>query len=117
MSQITCYGLPCVADPHNFIPDIDSCTPEEIETHRRACETYGKPEYEPNKGCYSKLDADGKEILHVSRTSWGIGINLISCCDECKEPADNLLTCHECGPEFCEFCWPIHEEKHENNTL
>lgn len=25
-----CYGFPCVEDPHDFTPDAECCTPEEI---------------------------------------------------------------------------------------
>lgn len=117
MSQQPIYGFPCVNNPNDFIPDVESCTPEEIETHRLACANYGKPEFKPNDGCESFYDENGKLVMHVSRTSWGIGTNLISCCDECGEPSNNLLTCHDCGPEFCEICWPVHEAKHDNNTL
>lgn len=117
MSQMPCYGFPCVSNPNDFIPDGESSTPKEIEDHKIACANWGKPGYEPNKGCYSEYDENGQEILRVARTSWGIGTNMVSCCDECKEPADNLLTCHECGPEFCDICWPIHEKKHDDLTL
>lgn len=116
MSKQPCYGFPCVADPNDFIPDPDSSSPEEIETHRRACANFGKPSYEPNKGCFSVHDAEGRMVLHVARTSWGIGTNLIATCDDCGEPAfdDPLTTCHECGgPEFCPICWPKHEQQHE----
>lgn len=117
MSQQPCYGYPSVNDPHDFLPDHQCCSAQEIEAHRTACEKWGTPNYEPNKGCQSEYDAEGKEILHVSRTSWGIGTNLISCCDECQEPSKELLTCHNCGPEFCEICWPIHAEMHDSNKL
>ena len=116
MSKQPNYGFPCVSNPNDFSPDPECCTPEEIACHRKACENWGKPEFEPNKGCYAEYDDHGI-IKHVSRTSWGTGVNLISVCDECGEPANNLLTCHECGPEFCESCWPIHETKHEENKL
>lgn len=53
MSQMPVYGFPCVENPHDFIPDGESCSPAEIEAHRRACATWGTPAYEPNKGCYS----------------------------------------------------------------
>lgn len=117
MSKQPNYGFPCVEDPNDFIPDPESCSPAEIEAHRLACANFGKPEFEPNKGCYSEHDEQGRLIKHVTRTSWGIGTNLISCCDECGEPSGNLLTCHECGPEFCEICWPVHERKHDEGTL
>ena len=117
MSQQPCYGFPCVSNPNDFIPDAESSTDEEMAAHKKACADWGKPEFEPNKGCYDKFDENGNLIMHVTRTSWGIGTNLVSVCDECGEPFGDLLTCHECGPEFCEICWPIHESKHDENKL
>ena len=102
-----------VDNPNDFIPDADSCTEKEITAHKKACELYGKPGYEPNKGCETFRDQTGEVVMHISRTSWGIGTNLISVCDECHEPSNSLLTCHECGPEFCEICWPEHERNHD----
>lgn len=117
MSKSPIYGFPCVEDPHDFDPDVDCCSPQEIETWRRACANYGKPTYEPNNGCFSQHDESGQVVMHVTRTSWGIGVNLISVCDDCGNPAYDdlgLVTCHECGgPEFCSECWPKHEAEHE----
>lgn len=42
MSKQPNYGFPCVEDPHDFIPDTESCSPTEIEAHRVACANYGK---------------------------------------------------------------------------
>lgn len=118
MSKQGYYGFPNVTDPNDFSPDHESSSPEEIAAHKLACETYGKPEHVPNKGCYSEHDANGNLVLHVTRTSWGIGVNFYSACDGCSEPADNLMTCHECGgPEFCAVCWPEHEKRHEDGDL
>lgn len=116
MSKFPCYGFPCVDDPNDFLPDAESCSPEEIAAHRLACQTYGKPEHQPNKGCYSEYNEQGDMVLHVTRTSWGIGTNLIQSCDNCREPAfgEPLMVCHECHEqEFCEVCWPEHEKKHD----
>ena len=116
MSKRPCYGFPNVDDPNDFIPDAECCSPSELEAHRIACANYGKPNYEPNKGCYTERDADGRLVKHVLRTSWGIGTNLHASCDQCQMPAFDgpLMTCHECGwPEFCEVCWPEHERKHD----
>lgn len=107
------YGFPCVSNPNDFSPDHESSSPEEIAAHKLACKTYGKPEYVPNKGSFSQHDAEGNLVLHVTRTSWGIGVNFFPACDECSEPADNLLTCHECGREFCDVCWPKHDAQED----
>ncbi len=116
MSKSAIYGYPFVSDPHDFDPDPECSSPAEIEAHRLACANYGKPEYVPNKGCFSEHDADGNLVLHVARTSWGLGANMIDVCDECGNPGFDLplMTCHECGgSEFCAGCWPEHEKGHD----
>lgn len=119
MSKRPIYGFPCVEDPRDFDPDVECSSPAEIETWRRACANFGKPTYEPNNGCYAEYSDDGQLVKHVARTSWGIGVNLVSHCDGCNEPDfDGLITCHECGgPEFCPVCWPEHEKRHESGDL
>lgn len=116
MAQMPLYGVPCVTDPNDFIPDGACCSPVEIEAHRLACANYGKPSYQPNKGCFTEFDESGQLALHVLRTSWGIGTNLIASCDGCAEPffSDTPIVCHECHEqEFCDVCWPKHEAWHE----
>jgi len=92
-----------------------------MTAHRTACANYGKPGYEPNKGCYSEWDASGQLVKHVTRTSWGIGTNLYDTCDGCSEPNfedEKLIACHECnGREFCAVCWPEHEKQHEEGRI
>lgn len=122
MSKVPQYGYPCVEDPNDFCPDAECCSPAEIEAHRVAYLNYGKPSYVPNKGCFTEHDDSGQIVKHVLRTSWGIGVNLIACCDECKEPdfcSDvPLITCHECGwMEFCAVCWPKHEKDHDDGRI
>ena len=114
MSQHTVYGFPCVIDPNDFIPDAESCSPAELDTHRLALQTYGTPAYHPNKGCTTEVDGSGRLMLNILRTSWGIGTNLVTLCDECHASSGDLMTCHECGgPEFCAHCWLEHEKKHD----
>jgi hypothetical protein len=114
------YGFPHVKNPNDFQPDHESSSPEEIAAHKLACQTYGKPEHQPNKGSFSQYDDSGNLVLHVTRTSWGIGVNYINHCDGCNEPTfnDPMMVCHECGgPEFCATCWPEHEKRHEDGDL
>ena len=115
MSKRPTYGFPCVEDPNDFDPDLECCSPAEIETHRLACQTFGKPTYAPNKGCFSEYDAQGQLVRHVTRSSWGIGTNLIMTCDGCNEPVfdDPVIRCHECGRDLCEECWPKHDAKED----
>ena len=110
MSKQPIYGYPCVTDPNDFIPDAECCSPDEMEANRLACQTFGTPTYHPNKGCTTERDDSGRLVRHILRTSWGIGTNLIASCDDCGEPRDGLLTCHDCGgyQEFCAVCWPKH---------
>lgn len=53
------YGFARPDNPHNFSPDFECCSPEEIAAHSKACEDY---------------DAGRK----ISNESWGIG----TYCDE-----------------------------------
>ena len=110
MSYQSVYGFPCVSDPNDFSPDYECCSPDEIAAHKRAVATFGTPEYQPNRGCATEHDADGRLVRHVLRTSWGIGVNSIRCCDGCSEPNDELIACHDCGGhlDFCAVCWPEH---------
>jgi hypothetical protein len=114
MSQDGVYGFPCVTNPHDFSPDEESSSPEEIAAHKRACEMWGKPGYEPNKGCYSVHGDDGALMLHVTRTSWGIGVNTFTKCDHCGEIENQTIHCWECGGDFCSAsCWPKHDAEDE----
>lgn len=40
--QLHDSGLFYPENPHDFTPDTDVCTPEEIENHRKACEEWDK---------------------------------------------------------------------------
>ena len=107
------YGFPCVTNPHDFDPDIDCTSPAEREAHRLAKENWGKPTFVPNRGCADLVSPDGQVVGHVTRTSWGIGVNLIDHCDECNTPADDTIYCHDCARDLCPVCWPTHEQRHE----
>lgn len=115
MSQKAIYGFPHVENPNDFIPDVECSSPQEIAAHKAACAAYGSPTYQPNRGCYSKYDAAGNLVKHVTRTSWGIGVNVYHACDgdDCGVPLDaSRMTCHECARDFCPHCWPLHEARH-----
>lgn len=118
MSKKPIYGFPCVEDPNDFSPDPDFTFPAEIEVHRLACATYGKPTYKPNEGCYAEFSQDGTMMKHVARISWGIGINLVRHCDGCGDVIfGEAMTCHECGDhtDYCAECWPKHEAEHDRS--
>lgn len=120
MSMQGHYGFPCVRNPNHFTPDAESSSPAEIAAHKKACENWGKPEFEPNKGCFSEYNEKDELIRHVTRTSWGIGINMIPVCDGCNEMGiEDMMTCHECPgqPEFCTMCWEKHEKQHDDGII
>ena len=111
MSAECVYGFPCVTNPHDFTPDEESCSPEEIAAHKAACQNWGKPTFRPNKGCFSVHSDDGQIVTHVTRTSWGIGVNTLTKCDHCGEIANETIHCWDCGGDFCcASCWPKHNE-------
>lgn len=113
MSYQSHYGFPCVDDPNDFSPDAESCSPAELAAHKLACETFGTPAYQPNRGCTTERDESGQLVRHILRTSWGIGVNSLRCCDGCGMPVDQgeYLTCHDCGGHLdfhVEPCWAEH---------
>lgn len=113
MSMEPIYGYPCVEDPRDFDPDPECCSPTEMAAWRLACQTFGKSDHKPNKGCFTDRDESGQMVRHVLRTSWGIGINLIRKCDgwNCETRFGAFVHCHECGGDFCEECWPKHDAR------
>lgn len=61
------YGYYRPANPHDFHPDHECCSSDEIEAHRAACEAYDKGEYKPEQG-YGWVGS-----MHILRAPWGIG--------------------------------------------
>lgn len=61
------YGFYRPENPHDFHPDEECCSEEEIAAHKAACEAYDKGEYTPEKGS----EWVGK--THILRAHWGIG--------------------------------------------
>jgi hypothetical protein len=83
------YGFPCVTNHHDFSPDEESCTAAEIAAHKEACEQWDAGTYarDPSQFCQSfpngtNPDAEGRVVLHVTRTPWGIGVNTVDWEDE-----------------------------------
>lgn len=118
MSKQGHSGYPCVSNPHDFDPDPECCTPKEIEAHRQAKADWAKPAFTPNVGCAPLIAQDGAVVGHVTRTSWGIGVNFLDFCDGCSQPvfSDPLIYCHECARDMCERCWPEHEKQHDEGA-
>ena len=71
--QSSCgYGFARPDNPHNYFPDFECCSPEEIAAHSKACEDY---------------DAGRK----ISGDSWGVG----TYCDEYLPAIKALATTPE----------------------
>lgn len=66
-SSQTGYGYSRPANPNDFFPDAECCTPEEIEAHRAACEAFDKGEYTPDP----RIESTGR--AHILLAPWGIG--------------------------------------------
>jgi predicted nucleic acid binding AN1-type Zn finger protein len=111
MSQQCVYGYPCVINPNDFTPDPECSSPVEIDAHKTACANWGKSSYVPNKGCYTVYDDKGL-YMHVARTSWGLGTNVLAQCDACGETENETIHCWDCGGDFCcASCWPKHDSE------
>jgi hypothetical protein len=61
------YGFARPANPHDFHPDHESCSAEEIAAHKAACEAYDKGEYTLERG------SEWVGAMHILRAPWGIG--------------------------------------------
>jgi hypothetical protein len=68
------YGFFNGGDPRDFHPDHESCTPEEIERHRQACEDAERLEANRNLPCPSGWVRTPEFTAHILRAPFGIGI-------------------------------------------
>ena len=89
--SISGYGFYRPENPHNFFPDHESCSEEEIANHKAACEAWDRGDYKAPLGSESFYDESGKLALHITRAPWGIG----SYNDMAEEAAD-LLAAIDC---------------------
>lgn len=63
------YGYARPANPHDFSPDRECCTDEEIAAHKAACEAF-------DAGLYVHDSWDGwnaDHTIHVLKAPWGVG--------------------------------------------
>lgn len=75
MTEVS-YGFPCVENPHDFEPDHESCTPEEVAFHAEAKKRWDSGERNVRGNRSEWLTNDkGERVMHITRTSWGIGTN------------------------------------------
>lgn len=67
-SAINGYGYYRPENPHNFHPDAESCTADEIAAHKAACDAWDAGTYKDNYG-----DGWVGPNVHILRAPWGIG--------------------------------------------
>jgi hypothetical protein len=84
MTMIDCvYGFPCVENPHDFTPDEQSCTPEEIAFWEDAKKRWDAGERDVRGArCTSTFNEAGELVMHTTSTSWGIGVNVVEFDDD-----------------------------------
>jgi hypothetical protein len=64
------YGFARPSNPHDFSPDQECCTPEEISNHKAACEAFDRGDYQ-----HDEWDGWNEDhTIHVLKAPWGIGI-------------------------------------------
>ena len=86
MAQEAVYGFPCVENPYDFEPDRESCTNEEIAFWENAKTRWDAGERDVRGArCESIFNEKGELTMHITRTSWGIGVNYIKTCDTCEQ--------------------------------
>jgi hypothetical protein len=80
------YGFPCVENPHNFSPDGEVCTPEEIAYWKDAKRRWDNGERDVRGARCTHLETEtGEYAGHLTATSWGMGVNTILIDDETGE--------------------------------
>ena len=79
------YGFPCTNDPRDFLPDIETSTPREIERwaadYRKAIAGIENDPAMP----YSLSDSEGNETVHIVPSTWGMGTTRYLAEDEAPE--------------------------------
>jgi hypothetical protein len=86
------YGFYRPENPHNFSPDAESCSDEEMANHKAACEAWDRGDYKAPQGSESFYGEKGELTMHILRAPWGIG----SYTDMSDEAAD-LLAAIDCA--------------------
>lgn len=67
------YGFFSGGDPRNFFPDHESCSPEEIANHKRACEAAEKHGLTDLECPSFFFKDDNGNVGHVLKAPFGIG--------------------------------------------
>ena len=78
------YGFPCVENPNDFSPDEESCTPEEIAFWEDAKKRWdaGERDVRGKRCSFVEGDEAGRRAMHITATSWGIGVNMVEMDEE-----------------------------------
>ena len=71
------YGFPCVENPNDFSPDYECCTEAEIAKWKEDCAAWDAGTYKGRIGCTTEFSEDGQMVKHITRTAWGIGVNMV----------------------------------------
>jgi hypothetical protein len=80
------YGFYRPENPHDFSPDPECCTDEEVANHRSACEAWDRGDYKREPGSETLRDDRGEFVAHITRAPWGIGSYT-----DMRDDAANLL--------------------------
>ena len=89
VGEISGYGFYRPENPHDFHPDPECCTDEEIANHRAACEAWDRGDYKREPGSVTLRDE--KTLVHITRAPWGIGSY-----SDMQEPAKDLIAAIDC---------------------
>lgn len=82
------YGFPCTENPHDFEPDYESNTPDEIAFWEEAKKRWDAGERDVRGArCSSVYDEHGNLTAHISATSWGLGVSWVEM-EEMEDDAD-----------------------------
>jgi hypothetical protein len=87
MSKELIYGFPCVSNPNDFTPDMECSTPEERASHAEACKQWKDGSYmrDSKQFCESfpyDLSLPVNQVIHISRTPWGLGTSEVDWDDD-----------------------------------
>ena len=86
------YGFYRPENPHNFSPDAESCSDEEMANHKAACEAWDRGDYKAPLGSETVRDESGRMVAHILRAPWGIGSYT-----DMRDDAADLLAAIDCA--------------------
>lgn len=124
------YGFARPDNPHDFHPDAESCSADEIAAHKAACDAYDKGEYTPERG------SEWIGAMHILRAPWGIGTYIMrdeqavkvlaaidsslaqqSTADKASEVRAEWIAVGTKWPSNHQNVWVTHETKYTNAPI